>query len=151
MWFYGEVFPCIFICRENHFSATFPKGRGIFFASIRRPKYAYLVDFESSGKNGATYAPKAGADDDDMYTGAWESIMLPVMSEFVGDGFSIGVYRYQTATGGHLKGEIREIPTLNGTVNSTTGTVGGNGTANPVMAYGIKYLGSGYIETAQLK
>lgn len=122
-----------------------------YMASIRRPKYAYLVDFESSGKNGTTYAPKAGADDDDMYTGAWETIMIPVKSEMAGDGFSIGVYRYQTATDGHLKGEIREIPTRNGTVGSTSGTVGGNGTSNPVMAYGIKYLGSGYIETAQLK
>ena len=77
--------------------------------------------------------------------------MMPLQSEIVVDDINIGVYRYQTAENGHLKGEIREIPVRNGTVTSTNGTVGGNGTANPVMAYAIKYLGDGYIETAQLK
>ena len=31
------------------------------------------------------------------------------------------------------------------------GIAGGNGTSNPIFAYGIAQTGSGYIETAQLK
>ena len=69
----------------------------------------------------------------------------------IADDISIGVYRYATAENGHLKGEIREIPKITESASSTTGTVGGNGTANPVFAYGISYIGNGYIETAQLK
>lgn len=122
-----------------------------FTTSMQRPKYAYLVDTRSSGANGNTWAPKAGADDEDMYTQSWETMMLPLKSSMIADDISIGVYRYATAENGHLKGEIREIPKITESVSSTTGTVGGNGTANPVFAYGISYIGNGYIETAQLK
>ena len=122
-----------------------------FTTSMQRPKYAYLVDTRSSGANGNTWAPKAGADDEDMYTQSWETMMLPLKSSMIADDISIGVYRYATAENGHLKGEIREIPKITESASSTTGTVGGNGTANPVFAYGISYIGNGYIETAQLK
>lgn len=122
-----------------------------FTTSMQRPKYAYLVDTRSSGANGNTWAPKAGADDEDMYTQSWETMMLPLKSSMIADDISIGVYRYASEENGHLKGEIREIPKITESVSSTTGTVGGNGTANPVFAYGITYIGNGYIETAQLK
>ena len=124
---------------------------GYWMNSMSYPKYAYLVDTDIS--NG----PKAGVDENNRYTGAWESIMLPTSSEVLRDDINIGLYKYQSAKNGHLKGEIREIPKLysggTGTeyAGEKNGIAGGNGTANPVLAYGISETGSGYIETAQLK
>lgn len=124
---------------------------GYWMNSMSYPKYAYLVDTDIS--NG----PKPGVDENNRYTGAWESIMLPTSSEVLRDDINIGLYKYQSAQNGHLKGEIREIPKLysggTGTeyAGSKNGIAGGNETANPVLAYGISETGSGYIETAQLK
>lgn len=125
---------------------------GYWMNSMSYPKYAYLVDTDIS--NG----PKAGTDSNNMYTGAWESIMLPTLSEVMRDDINIGLYKYQSAGNGHLKGEIREIPKLYSSSGTGTeyagekdGKAGGNGTANPVLAYGIAETGAGYIETAQLK
>lgn len=125
---------------------------GYWMNSMSYPKYAYLVDTDIS--NG----PKAGTDSNNMYTGAWESVMLPTLSEVMRDDINIGLYKYQSAGNGHLKGEIREIPKLYSSSGTGTeyageknGKAGGNGTANPVLAYGIAETGAGYIETAQLK
>lgn len=125
---------------------------GYWMNSMSYPKYAYLVDTDIS--NG----PKAGTDRNNMYTGAWESVMLPTLSEVMRDDINIGLYKYQSAENGHRKGEIREIPKLYSSSGTGTeyageknGKAGGNGTANPVLAYGIAETGSGYIETAQLK
>lgn len=125
---------------------------GYWMNSMSYPKYAYLVDTDIS--NG----PKPGVDENNRYTGAWESIMLPTSSEVLRDDINIGLYKYQSAQNGHLKGEIREIPKLYSTsgtgteyAGSKNGIAGGNGTSNPVLAYGISETGSGYIETAQLK
>lgn len=124
---------------------------GYWMNSMSYPKYAYLVDTDM------TNGPKAGTDSNNMYTGAWESIMLPTLSEVMRDDINIGLYKYQSAMNGHLKGEIREIPKLSSSgtngeyAGKKNGKAGGNGTANPVLAYGIAETGSGYIETAQLK
>lgn len=124
---------------------------GYWMNSMSYPKYAYLVDTDM------TNGPKAGTDSNNMYTGAWESIMLPTLSEVMRDDINIGLYKYQSAMNGHLKGEIREIPKLSSSgtngeyAGKKNGKAGGNGTANPVLAYGISETGSGYIETAQLK
>lgn len=124
---------------------------GYWMNSMSYPKYAYLVDTDM------TNGPKAGTDSNNMYTGTWESIMLPTLSEVMRDDINIGLYKYQSAMNGHLKGEIREIPKLSSSgtngeyADKKNGKAGGNGTANPVLAYGIAETGSGYIETAQLK
>ena len=124
---------------------------GYWMNSMSYPKYAYLVDTDM------TNGPKAGTDSNNMYTGTWESIMLPTLSEVMRDDINIGLYKYQSAMNGHLKGEIREIPKLSSSgtngeyAGKKNGKAGGNGTANPVLAYGIAETGSGYIETAQLK
>lgn len=124
---------------------------GYWMNSMSYPKYAYLVDTDM------TNGPKAGTDSNNMYTGTWESIMLPTLSEVMRDDINIGLYKYQSAMNGHLKGEIREIPKLSSSgtngeyAGKKDGKAGGNGTANPVLAYGIAETGSGYIETAQLK
>ena len=124
---------------------------GYWMNSMSYPKYTYLVD-TSSSEEGAGYYPKAGVDDSNLYTGAWESIMLPTSSAVLRDDINIGLYRYLADENGHKKGEIRVIPKREdenaGTVN---GIAGGNGTSNPVLAYGIAETGAGYIETAQLK
>ena len=127
---------------------------GYWMNSMSYPKYTYLVD-TSSSEEGADYYPKAGVDDLNLYTGAWESIMLPTSSAVLRDDINIGLYRYLADEGGengHKKGEIREIPQQqNENAGTVNGIAGGNGTSNPVLAYGIAETGAGYIETAQLK
>ena len=117
---------------------------GYYMASLQYPKYAYLVDTESSGANGDTWAPKDGSDDDNMYTGAWESITLPTTSEYILDDFYIGVYR-------DSNGHLANIPAIEESLGNQNGVCGGNGSANPVIGYGVKYDGKGYVETSQLK
>ncbi len=113
---------------------------GYLMTSLQYPKYAYLVDSESSGKNGGIWSPKPGTDEDyNMYTGAWESVILPTQNEFILDDICIGVLR-------NADGTLKNIPVVTG-----TDKCGGNGTSNPVLGYGINYSGRGYIETAQLK
>ena len=122
---------------------------GYWMNSMSYPKYTYLVDTSSSEKG--TYYPKAGVDDLNLYTGAWESIMLPTSSSILLDDINIGLYRYLKDENGHKKGEIREIPTRTESAGGVTGIAGGNGTSNPIIAYGITETGAGYVETAQLK
>lgn len=117
---------------------------GYYLASLQYPKYAYLVDTASSGKNGATWAPKDGCDAENMYTKAWESVILPTQSDFIVDDFYIGVFR-------GTDGKLNVIPAITETLGETNGSCGGNGTSNPVLGYGINYGGTGYVETAQLK
>lgn len=117
---------------------------GYYMASLQYPKYAYLVDTESSGANGDTWAPKDGSDDDNMYTGAWESITLPTTSEYILDDFYIGVYR-------DSNGHLANIPAIEESLGNQNGVCGGNGSANPIIGYGVKYDGKGYVETSQLK
>ena len=125
---------------------------GFWMNSMSYPKYTYLVD-TTSAVEGSTYYPKPGVDDNSMYTGAWESIMLPTSSEIVLDDINIGVYRYlaDDATTGAKKGQIKEIPSQTESTKTTDGVAGGNGTANPILGYGISETGVGYVETAQLK
>ena len=123
---------------------------GYWMNSMSYPKYTYLVD-TSSSQEGSGYYPKAGVDDSNLYTGAWESIMLPTSSSILLDDINIGLYRYLADENGHKKGEIREIPTRTESAGDVTGIAGGNGTSNPIIAYGITETGAGYVETAQLK
>lgn len=118
---------------------------GYWMNSMSYPKYAYLVDTDISK------GLKPGVDKDNRYTDAWESIMIPTSSDILRDDINIGLYRYKEAEDGHLKGEIREIPRRAETAGEKSGVAGGNGTKNPIFAYGISETGSGYIETAQLK
>ena len=116
---------------------------GYYMSSMSYPKYAYLVDTESA-KAGATYYPKPGVDENNMFTGAWESILLPTISTIVVDDINIGVFK-------KADGTLEVIPKQTESVGIKTGIAGGNDTANPIFAYGISQTGSGYIETAQLK
>lgn len=115
---------------------------GYYMNSLSYPKYAYLTDTTSSVSSG--YYPKAGVDDDNMYTGAWETIMLPTTSTLVLDDINIGVYKDD-------EGRLQAIPEQTESAAEKSGIAGGNGTSNPIFGYGITQTGSGYIETAQLK
>jgi hypothetical protein len=58
-------------------------------------------------------------------------------------------------TGTHKKGELQAIPKATyenpESAEVKKGMAYGNGTKNPIFAYGIAQTGSGYVETAQLK
>lgn len=110
---------------------------GYLMTSLQYPKYAYLVDVDSAVKNSSDWIPKPGTDSENMYTGAWESVILPTENKFLLDDICIGVFRKPD-------GNLENIPIKKG-------DSGGNGTSNPVIGYGINYDGQGYIETAQLK
>ena len=112
---------------------------GYLMTSLQYPKYAYLVDVESADGNSNDWTPKEGSDSENMYTGAWESVILPTNNKFLLDDICIGVLR-------DSNGMLKNIPVVTG-----TDKCGGNGTSNPVLGYGINYAGQGYIETAQLK
>ena len=109
---------------------------GYYMNSLSYPKYAYLAN------PGATVA---GVDENNMYTGNWETIMLPTTSTLVLDDINIGVYK-------NSDGKLQAIPTRTDEKPEVKkGIAGGNGTSNPIFGYGIAETGSGYIETAQLK
>lgn len=112
---------------------------GYLMTSLQYPKYAYLVDVDSAVENSSDWIPKPGTDSENMYTGAWESVILPTENKFLLDDICIGVFR-------DASGMLQNIP-----VKTGTDICGGNGTSNPVIGYGINYAGQGYIETAQLK
>lgn len=109
---------------------------GYYMNSMSYPKYAYLVD--------TTSGIKAGVSDDNTYTGAWETILLPTESSIVLDDINIGIFKKDDGT-------LGIIPEQTENAGAKNGIAGGNGTSNPIFAYGIAQTGSGYIETAQLK
>ena len=108
---------------------------GYYMNSLSYPKYAYLAN------PGATVA---GVDENNMYTGNWETIMLPTTSTLVVDDINIGVYK-------DSDGKLQAIPTQSESAGTKSGIAGENGTSNPIFGYGITQTGSGYVETAQLK
>ena len=116
---------------------------GYWMNSMSYPRYAYLADTDSAVV-GSTYYPKTGVDDKNMYTGAWEIIMLPTTSSLVLDDINIGVYKDSS-------GKLITIPQQTERADIKNGIAGGNGTSNPILGYGIAETGSGYIETAQMK
>jgi len=132
---------------------------GYYSVAAQYPRYAYLVDTSSADSTNAAWGtanwlPKSGSDDMNEYTQAWESIILPTQSSINLDDINIGVWKYQTAdaTNKIVKGQIRAIPTQDASTNSgASGKVGGNGSLNPILGYGISYHGTGYVETAQMK
>ena len=113
---------------------------GYYMNSLSYPKYAYLAN-----PGGGV---KAGVDVNNMYTGAWETIMLPTTSTLVLDDINIGVYKNADGTLAVIPKATYENPE---SAEVKNGMAYGNGTKNPIFAYGIAQTGSGYVETAQLK
>ncbi|UTC75226.1 hypothetical protein E4O03_00395 [Treponema sp. OMZ 792] len=112
---------------------------GYYSASAGRSKLAYLVDTET-GVSGSAQ----GTDDTGYFTGKWEVSVVPTASRVQQDNINVGVWK---TSGGVIKNSVT------GTNSSgiENGTVYGNGTANPVLAYAIRQAMNGYIETAQKK
>ena len=140
---YGSTGQYITMEVANNGNGKYIPYIGYYMSSMSYPKYAYLVDTESA-KAGATYYPKPGVDENSMFTGAWETVLLPTTSTIVIDDINIGVYK-------NSDGTLKSIPKQTESVGVKNGIAGGNGTSNPIFAYGISQTGSGYIETAQLK
>ena len=135
---------------------------GYFTAAIKAPKFAYLVD-----KNHANKVP-AGVNEDESFTGAWESTIVPTMSRLTTnreDKINIGVFK---TTGGVLNYSTTNgnSPADNGsnigrnTCSSKTGDYSssaesskayGNGSKNAVFAYQISGGTGSCIETAQMR
>ena len=140
---YGSTGQYITMEVANNGNGKYIPYIGYYMSSMSYPKYAYLVDTESA-KVGGTYYPKPGVDENSMFTGAWETVLLPTTSTIVIDDINIGVYK-------NSDGTLKSIPKQTESVGVKNGIAGGNETPNPIFAYGISQTGSGYIETAQLK
>lgn len=107
-------------------------------------KVAYPVEFDLSGK------PMAGSTSGGQYTGNWTICTLPTSNKSISDLISVG-YNKDWSDGVYKDFEI-----ISETYTTTTGKyticdssiIGGNGTSNPVIGYGIA---TGSIEMAQKK
>lgn len=107
-------------------------------------KVAYPVVFDSNNK------PKEGSTSGGQYTGNWTICTLPTSNKSISDLISVG-YNKDWSDGVYKDFEI-----ISETYATTTGVyticdssiIGGNGTSNPVIGYGIA---TGSIEMAQKK
>lgn len=107
-------------------------------------KVAYPVEFDLYGK------PMAGSTSGGQYTGNWTICTLPTSNKSISDLISVG-YNKDWSDGVYKNFEI-----ISETYTTTTGKyticdssiIGGNGTSNPVIGYGIA---TGSIEMAQKK
>ncbi|UTC62276.1 hypothetical protein E4O05_12335 [Treponema sp. OMZ 787] len=116
---------------------------GYYSASAGRSKLAYLVD-TATGVSGSAQ----GTDSNGYFTGKWEVSVVPTASRVQQDNINVGVWKGNTATD---YGVIKNSVTGANTSGTESGTVHGNGTANPVLGYAIRQAMNGYIETAQKK
>lgn len=107
-------------------------------------KVAYPVEFDLYGK------PMEGSTSGGQYTGNWTICTLPTSNKSISDLISVG-YNKDWSDGVYKDFEI-----ISETYATTTGKyticdssiIGGNGTSNPVIGYGIA---TGSIEMAQKK
>ncbi|MGI5074430.1 hypothetical protein E4N71_03035 [Treponema vincentii] len=111
---------------------------GYYSPSAGYAKLAYLVDKSFGFDQGA-----AGVEGG-YFTGDWEITCIPTESELVEDNINVGVWK-------DADGKIKASVTGSGGSNTTSGTVYGNGTANPVLGYATTQSINGFIETAQKK
>ncbi|WP_178843938.1 hypothetical protein [uncultured Treponema sp.] len=118
-------------------------------------KLAYLLP-QKDGESITMNYRLSGVDDYDRYTGNWEVIIIPTENEIQQDNTSIGLWK-QISTGNIGKvypsddADIKAQAGKTTTPTAKTGECYGNGTINPVIAYGITDGAQGKIEIAQLK
>ena len=133
---------------------------GYYMSSIQKPKYAALKGLISASSDKtvreAVVIP-AGVDaGTDAVTGVWESTVLPTSSRFA-DNYAysyVNVGVWKNAETGIIKNSKTGTTTYTndtGLGSTNTGTVYGNGTANPVLGYATRVGTRGHIETAQMR
>lgn len=131
---------------------------GYYATSVVRPKYAYLAlpgDLSD------------GVDDNEAYTGVWETTILPTASTVPADNINVGVWK--DSEGRRITSISKEWVEINTdysktgkannndgqSTNSTNGRSYGyawaNATDNPMLAYQVGAGSSGTLETAQMK
>jgi len=133
---------------------------GYYMSSAKKPKIAQLNNVINASDGSGTIPD--GVDNSDVCTGNWEFSIIPTESKYADN------YAYSHVNIGVWKDSEGKIKKSNrpaeGTANvdtwtgnnkvvgdETIGYFWGNGTANPVLGYGIKIGTRGYIETAQIK
>lgn len=111
-------------------------------------KVAYPVKFDSSDASGK---PMDGSTSGGQYTGNWTICTLPTSNKSISDLISVG-YNKDWSDGVYKNFEIISEETHTSTTGKYTicdsSIIGGNGTSNPVIGYGIA---TGSIEMAQKK
>ena len=111
---------------------------GYYALSSTKPKLAYRVS--GTANNGA---------EEDMYTGNWETTIIPSPSRVPQDRINVALWK-NTTTGN--VGKKKASNTGTNTAGQYYGNCFGNGTSNPVLGYQTRESSTkGYIETAQMK
>lgn len=127
---------------------------GYYATSIVRPKYAWL----------AKPASLAAGAEEDVYTGVWETTIVPTSSTVPADNINVGVWKTSAGVRTTSISEtwVKDNTNYNGS-NATnpdgSATNGGsswgyawaNATDNPLMAYQVGAGSSGTLETAQMR
>ena len=133
---------------------------GYYMSSIQKPKLAKLTGLISASTIKATREAvtiPAGVDSStDAVTGSWECTVLPSSSRFA-DNYAysyVNVGVWKDADTGIIKNSVKGTTTYtnqSGLGKTNTGTVYGNGTANPVLGYATRVGTRGHLETAQMR
>ncbi|WP_407425169.1 hypothetical protein [Treponema sp.] len=123
---------------------------GYYAGSSVRPKVAYWAGSASI----ASTSSKAGASDD-AFTQVWEISLVPTSSSVNDDYVNVGVWK-TTSTDATYTAVPSKITASSSSLTASTGVTDsgvilGNGTANPILGYGIENASTGYIETAQMQ
>ena len=111
---------------------------GYYSSSVGRSKLAYLAN--TSGAVGEA----AGTDENGYFTGKWEVSVVPTVSRVQQDNINVGVWK---TADGVIKNSVTGVSSS----DRDAGKVYGNGTSSPVLAYAVRKVMNGYIETAQKK
>ncbi|MBQ6058127.1 MAG: hypothetical protein IJL34_10720, partial [Treponema sp.] len=133
---------------------------GYYMSSIQKPKLAKLKGVISASTEKDTREAvtiPAGVDSTtDAVIESWESTVLPSSSRFA-DNYAysyVNVGVWKNAETGIIKNSETGTTTYTnktGLGSTNTGTVYGNGTANPVLGYATRVGTRGHIETAQMR
>lgn len=133
---------------------------GYYMSSIQKPKLAKLKGVISASTvkdtREAVTIPAGVDSTTDAVIESWESTVLPSSSRFA-DNYAysyVNVGVWKNAETGKIKNSKTGTTTytnLTGLGSTNTGTVYGNGTANPVLGYATRVGTRGHIETAQMR
>ncbi|MBO4507256.1 MAG: hypothetical protein J5747_01300 [Spirochaetaceae bacterium] len=127
-----------------------------YAGSCAKPKMAYWA-----GETGVTIESLSTGAIEDVFTGMWESTLVPTASKTAIDHINIGAWKdsdgkltWSTKNGGAPSVSNIGKNTFQPGADSNSksyGTVWGNGSKNPVLGYVVEKGSSGFIETAQMK
>ena len=122
---------------------------GYYSQSCIKPKYAYYAGSKSLSE--ASESEMAGSTGD-MYTGVWESTLVPTINRVPADRINVGIWKNSSGVRTESSSGISYYEHDGSTYGATSrGKIYGNGSKNGIIVYERSSGANGYIETAQMK